>query len=141
MENEAAGRCRTLAQLLSESDVVTIHTPLNGETRGLSGMEELRMMKSSALLINCARGGIVEEAALISALKDGIIAGAGVDVTVEEPLTAENPLCSAPNLIISPHSAAQDKGGHHPRRHHVRGRLHRRDARGTMAGGGKSGGL
>lgn len=109
MENEAAGRCRTLTQLLSESDVVTIHTPLNGETRGLLGMEELRMMKSSALLINCARGGIVEEAALISALKDGIIAGAGVDVTVEEPLTAENPLCSAPNLIISPHSAAQTR--------------------------------
>lgn len=98
-----------LSELLSESDFVTVHTPLNEETRGLLGMEQLRQMKPTAYLINCARGGIVDEAALVQALQEGTIAGAGIDVTVEEPLRPENPLCSAPNLIISPHSAAQTR--------------------------------
>ena len=107
MEAQGAVCCRELPELLSGSDIVTVHTPLNDETRGLLGPEQLRQMKPTALLINCARGGIVEEDALVRALEDGTIAGAGIDVTVEEPLRAENPLCSAPNLIISPHSAAQ----------------------------------
>ena len=104
---ENGGRyCGHLSRLLAESDIVTIHAPLNKDTRGLLGMEQLRLMKREALLINCARGGIVDETALVQALKEGVIAGAGLDVTVEEPLCADNPLCSAPNLIISPHSAA-----------------------------------
>lgn len=102
-----AKQCLKLSELLSSSDIVTIHTPLNPETRGMIRMEQLRMMKPGSLLINCARGGIVDEADLITALKDRVLAGAGIDVTVEEPLQANNPLCSAPNLILSPHSAAQ----------------------------------
>ena len=109
VEAEQTVCCPELAQLLSDSDVVTIHTPLNHETRGLLGKAELARMKPSALLINCARGGIVDESTLLEALEQGIIAGAGIDVTVEEPLRQDNPLCSAPNLIISPHSAAQTK--------------------------------
>lgn len=109
MEAHGAVHCQTLAELLSNSDIVTIHTPLNKDTRGLLGLEQLRLMKPTALLINCARGGIVDESALVQALKEGTIAGAGIDVTVEEPLRPENPLCSAPNLIISPHSAAQTR--------------------------------
>ena len=106
---QGAVPCGELSGLLAASDIVTIHTPLNNETRGLLGMEHLRQMKPTALLINCARGGIVDEAALIRALKEGVIAGAGLDVTVEEPLRPENPLCAAPNLILSPHSAAQTR--------------------------------
>lgn len=101
--------CGTLSELLAESDAVTIHTPLNDGTRGLLRWKELRQMKSTAVLINCARGGIVDEADLIQALREGIIAGAGLDVTVEEPLRPDNPLCAAPNLILSPHSAAQTR--------------------------------
>nr|WP_325299999.1 hydroxyacid dehydrogenase [uncultured Dysosmobacter sp.] len=109
VESHGAAYCRELSELLATSDIVTIHTPLSDDTRGLLGLEQLRLMKPTALLINCARGGIVDESALVCALKEGIIAGAGIDVTVEEPLRPENPLCSAPNLIISPHSAAQTK--------------------------------
>lgn len=109
MEANGAARCLELSELLRSSDIVTIHTPLNSETRGLLGMEQLRQMKHTALLINCARGGIVDEGALVHALEEGVIAGAGIDVTVEEPLRPENPLCSASNLIISPHSAAQTR--------------------------------
>lgn len=109
MEAHGATYCGELSMLLSDSDIVTIHTPLNHETRGMLGLEHLRQMKPTALLINCARGGIVDEAALLLALQEGIIAGAGLDVTVEEPLRPENPLCAAPNLILSPHSAAQTR--------------------------------
>lgn len=109
IEAQGARPCETLAELLSESDVVTVHTPLNSHTRGLLRWEELRRMKPTALLINCARGGIVDETDLIRALREGVIAGAGLDVTVEEPLRPDNPLCAAPNLILSPHSAAQTR--------------------------------
>lgn len=101
--------CSTLTQLLTESDVVTLHTPLTPKTRGLIGAEQLAAMKPTALLINCARGGIVDEAALTDALNCGIIAGAGVDTPVQEPTSADAPLLSAKNLIFSPHSAAQTR--------------------------------
>lgn len=107
--SHGAVQCPELPLLLSSSDIVTIHTPLNHETRGMLQMKQLRMMKPGSLLINCARGGIINEPDLITALNQGIIAGAGIDVTAEEPLTAANPLCAAPNLILSPHSAAQTK--------------------------------
>lgn len=109
MEAEGARPCGTLAELLANSDVVTIHTPLSSGTRGLLRLKDLRQMKPTAILINCARGGIVDEADLIQALREGTIAGAGLDVTVEEPLRPDNPLCAAPNLILSPHSAAQTR--------------------------------
>lgn len=100
------------AEILRASDVVTLHTPLNAETRHLIGAEELAMMSRSALLINCARGGLVDEAALAAALREGRIAGAGVDVLSREPPRAShngggNPLLDPdlPNLILTPHVA------------------------------------
>lgn len=96
-----------LEQLLREADVLSLHCPLTGETRGLIGRRQLAMMKHTALLINCARGGLVDERALAEALEDGEIAGAGVDVLTEEPPVNGNPLLSPdlPNLIVTPHSA------------------------------------
>jgi glycerate dehydrogenase len=94
-------------QVLAESDVVTLHLPLTDVTRNLIGAEELRRMKPSALLINAARGGVVDEAALAAALQDGRIAGAGCDVLSAEPPRAGNPLLDLdlPNLILTPHIA------------------------------------
>jgi glycerate dehydrogenase len=98
------------SEVLRASDVVTLHTPLNSETRNLMGAEELAMMSRGALLINCARGGVVDEAALAEALREKRIAGAGVDVLTREPPRSHgdsNPLLDAdlPNLILTPHVA------------------------------------
>lgn len=94
-------------QLLAKADVISLHCPLTEETRNLIGRKQLAMMKSTALLVNCARGGIVNEQALVEALEDGVIAGAGVDVLTEEPPKNGNPLLNPeiPNLIVTPHSA------------------------------------
>lgn len=94
-------------QLLTKADVLSLHCPLTEETRHLIGRKQLAMMKSSALLVNCARGGIVDEQALVEALEDGVIAGAGVDVLTEEPPKQAHPLLNPdiPNLIVTPHSA------------------------------------
>lgn len=94
-------------QVLAESDVVTLHVPLTEATRNLIGADELRRMKPSALLINTARGGVVDEAALAEALREGRIAGAGCDVLADEPPRAGNPLLELdlPNLIVTPHVA------------------------------------
>jgi glycerate dehydrogenase len=96
-----------LDRLLCEADVVSLHCPLTEETHHLIGRRQLAMMKPSALLINCARGGLVDEQALADALEDGEIAGAGVDVLTEEPPVNGNPLLNPdlPNLIVTPHSA------------------------------------
>ncbi len=96
-----------LAELLTRADVVSLHCPLTPQTRGLIGARELSGMKPTAVLINTARGGIVDEAALAKALRDGVIAGAGVDVLTREPPVAGNALlaCDVPNLIITPHIA------------------------------------
>ena len=95
-------------EVLRECDVLTLHVPLNEETRGLVGRAQLALMRPTALLINCARGGVVDEGALAEALRSGAIAGAGVDVLTREPPTdGDNPLLSAdlPNLILTPHVA------------------------------------
>lgn len=94
-------------QVLRESDIVTLHTPLTPETRHLIGAAELEQMRPHALLINCARGGIVDEAALAQALKSKRIAGAGVDVLTQEPPVTGNVLLdpTIPNLIVTPHVA------------------------------------
>ncbi len=101
-----AGRM-TLEALLPQVDVLSLHCPLTDETRGLIGSAELALMRPGALLINAARGGIVDEPALVTALEQGQISGAGVDVLSVEPPPAGNPLlcCRHPNLIITPHSA------------------------------------
>jgi len=85
---------------------VTLHVPLNEATRGLVGAPELKRMKRSAVLINTSRGGVVDEAALAQALRDGVIAGAGVDVYETEPPPADHPLRSLPNCVCTPHLAA-----------------------------------
>jgi phosphoglycerate dehydrogenase-like enzyme len=92
-----------LDYLLGESDFVVIAAPLTPETRGLIGEAQLRAMKPSACLINVARGAIVDEPALIRALKEGWIAGAGLDVFVREPLPPESELWDLENLILTPH--------------------------------------
>jgi phosphoglycerate dehydrogenase-like enzyme len=96
-------RSVTLDALLAESDFVSLHAALNDSSRGMIGEPQFRRMKSSALLINTARGALVDEAALAEALRAGRIAGAALDVFTTEPLPADNPLRSAPNLLISPH--------------------------------------
>ena len=94
-----------LPELLAESDFVVICVPLTGETRRLIGEKELRAMKPTAYLINIARGGIVDEEALVRALEEKWIAGAGLDVTTQEPLPPESRLWDLDNVILSPHIA------------------------------------
>ena len=93
--------------LLEQADVLTLHCPLTDATRGLIGHAELERMKPDALLVNTARGGIVDEAALADALRAGAIGGAGMDVLTQEPPRDGNPLLAddIPNLIVTPHSA------------------------------------
>ncbi len=91
--------------LLKESDFVTIHTPLTSETRNMFGYEQFKKMKRTAYFINTARGGCVDQSGLIQALREGLIAGAGIDVTVDEPIAPENPLLTMPNVILTGHSA------------------------------------
>ncbi len=101
-----AGRVR-FEDALALADVVSLHCPLTTETHDLLNAERLRLMKPSALLINTARGGIVNEADLLKALREGWIAGAGIDVLVKEPPTTDALLLQAPlpNLLITPHIA------------------------------------
>lgn len=94
---------RPLSALLRESDYVCLATPHTDETERMIGAEELLLMKPSAFLINISRGGVVDEAALIDALCENRIAGAGLDVFTYEPLQADSPLCSLDNVILTPH--------------------------------------
>lgn len=94
-----------LDELLARSDVVSLHLPLLAATRGLIGAERLARMKPGAILVNAARGGIVDETALARALKEGRLAGAALDVFDREPLAAGSVLADAPNLILTPHVA------------------------------------
>jgi glyoxylate reductase len=89
--------------LLERSDFVTLHAPLTAGTRGLIGERELGLMKPTAVLVNTARGGLVDTGALERALREGEIAAAGLDVTDPEPLPPDHPLLSAPNLVVAPH--------------------------------------
>jgi phosphoglycerate dehydrogenase-like enzyme len=95
-----------LAYLLGSSDVVVLAVPLTAETRGLIGREELAGMRSGAYLINVARGPVVDEAALVAALRSGRLAGAGIDVFDDEPLPPDSPFWDLPNVIVTPHSAS-----------------------------------
>lgn len=98
--------------VLRASDVISLHCPLNAETRGLIGEAELRLMKPDAILINTARGGLVDEAALVRALREGWIGGAGFDVLSKEPPREGNPLLELdlPNFILTPHVAWASAG-------------------------------
>jgi D-3-phosphoglycerate dehydrogenase len=105
------GVAATLEDGLAVADVVSVHTPLNADTRGLIGAQAVAAMKPGALLVNCARGGIVDEAAAADALHAGRLAGYGADVFAVEPVDASNPIVAAPNVVLSPHSAASTPQG------------------------------
>lgn len=94
--------------LIRESDFITIHSPLTPETKNMFSTEQFKVMKKDAILINTARGGIVDEAALYEALKNGEIRGAGLDATVDEP-PYDSLLCELPNCILTPHAGAATK--------------------------------
>ncbi|HTU02403.1 MAG TPA: C-terminal binding protein [Candidatus Sulfotelmatobacter sp.] len=104
-ELPAGVRRLALDALLRESDIVSIHVPLTEETRHLIGEPALRQMKPTAFLVNTSRGGVVDTAAIERALREGWIAGAGLDVLEHEPIPAGSPLLSLPNLILTPHAA------------------------------------
>ena len=92
-----------LDSLLKASDFVLVHCPLNEQTRGLIGARELALMKPTAILINTARGPIVDQAALLDALQQGVIGGAGLDVTDPEPIPPDHPLLKLDNVVVLPH--------------------------------------
>jgi glyoxylate reductase len=96
----------TLGSLLAESDFVTLHTTLNDETHHLIGIDEMRAMKKTAILVNASRGPVVDTDGLVEALRSGEIAGAALDVTDPEPIPANHPLVSMPNVVIVPHIAS-----------------------------------
>jgi (S)-sulfolactate dehydrogenase len=98
-------RRRDFSELLEESDVVSLHVPLTYETRGLLDRRRLSRMKKDAIVINTARGGIVDEAALAAMLREGRLGGAALDVFEDEPLAAGSPLVGAPRLLLTPHIA------------------------------------
>ncbi len=100
---QAGVRRVTKRALLEGSDVVTLHLVLSDRTRGVIGAEDLAVMKPTAYLVNTSRGPLVDRAALVSALEEGRIAGAGLDVFEEEPLPPGHPLLSAPNTVLTPH--------------------------------------
>ena len=95
-----------LDELLKASDYVSLHCPLTDETRGLIDARRLKLMKRNALLVNTSRGPVVDEAALIQALKDGTIGGAALDVLCEEPPAKDHPLFGMDNVVLTPHIAA-----------------------------------
>ena len=99
-------------EVLAQSDVISLHVPLTAETRHMIGPEQLRKMKRTAILINTARGGLVDEQALAQALREGVIAGAGFDVLTKEPPREGNPLLELrlPNFILTPHVAWASDG-------------------------------
>ena len=98
-------RLVSLEDLLAEADFITVHLPRNAETTGLIGERELRLVKPGVVIINAARGGIVDENALAVALKDGRVGGAGIDVFATEP-PADNPLLAFPTVVVTPHLGA-----------------------------------
>jgi D-3-phosphoglycerate dehydrogenase len=98
--------CSEIDELMASSDVVSIHTPLTADTRGLVGAKQLNAMKPSAFLVNTSRGPVVDEPALIEALREGRIAGAALDVFEQEPPDSDCELLTMPNVALSPHMAS-----------------------------------
>lgn len=105
VEKELGVKRVTMAELLAQSDVVSLHVPLNKETRGLMSKAQFALMKPSALLVNTCRGPVIDESALIEALQTKQIAGAALDVLTQEPPAPDNPLLTMDNVLLSPHIA------------------------------------
>jgi len=105
-EAELGIRFAPLAELLAAADVVTLNCELNASTRGMIGPEQLALMKPSAILINAARGGVLDEQALADAIKGGRLRGAGIDVFAAEPIQPGNPLLGLDRVVLTPHIAA-----------------------------------
>ncbi|MEX1018803.1 MAG: D-glycerate dehydrogenase [Litorilinea sp.] len=112
-ERELNATYATLPDLLAQADYVTLNVPLTTETYHLIGRDELRQMKSTAFLINAARGGVVDHDALHTALTEGWIAGAAIDVTEPEPLPRDHPLLQLENLVIAPHLGSATRQTRH----------------------------
>ncbi len=104
---QAGARPASKEEILSTADVISLHVRLTPETRGFLGRKELALMKPAAILINAGRGPLVDRDALLSALRERRIMGAGLDVFHQEPLAADDPILSLPNVICSPHNAGQ----------------------------------
>lgn len=117
---------RSLEDVLAESDFLSLHCPLTPETRGLINADALRRMKPTSILINTARGAVVDHAALYQALRDGWIAGAALDVTDPEPIPLDSPLLTLDNCVIAPHIASSTE--------RTRARIARMAAENRLAG-------
>ncbi len=117
---------RSLEDVLAESDFLSLHCPLTPETRGLINADALRRMKPTSILINTARGAVVDHAALYQALRDGWIAGAALDVTDPEPIPLDSPLLTLDNCVIAPHIASSTE--------RTRARIARMAAENLLAG-------
>lgn len=96
-------RCDTLAELLNSSDIITLHTNLTPETQEMVNAESIKKMRPDVIILNCARGELVDTAAMVEALHSGAVAGYGTDVLDVEPPPADHPLLSAPNSLVTPH--------------------------------------
>jgi len=103
----AGARAATKDEILRQADVVSLHVRLAEDTRGFIGRKELALMKPTAILVNTGRGALVERDALIGALREGKILGAGLDVFHHEPLAPDDPILTLPNIVCSPHNAGQ----------------------------------
>jgi len=126
VERELGVEYRELHSLLSEADIVSIHTPLTEETYHLIGEKELSLMKPTAILINTARGAVVDQKALYKALKERRIFGAGLDVYEKEPIDADDPLMELDNVVLLPHIGSASV--------ETRGRMARMAAENLLAG-------
>lgn len=95
---------------LTQADIISLHCPLTAQTQNLLDAEAFARMPQGAMVVNCARGGLIDEAALIAALSSGHLGGAGLDVTVQEPLPMDAPMRHTPNVILTPHAATLSDG-------------------------------
>jgi D-3-phosphoglycerate dehydrogenase / 2-oxoglutarate reductase len=103
---EGAERVGSRDDILATSDVISLHCPLTPQTRNMIGREQIERMRRGCILINTARGGLIDETALFEALRDGVIAGAGLDSFAEEPARPDLPLLTLPNVVVTPHAGA-----------------------------------